>query len=170
MKPAVSGLLIGALLFCGFRAGGQSAESRDQGETKPTPVTLTNDRPTGFFPLDAETLAHAPPILALTITKVVNPGEAGLGISVYLWYRAVAAPGGEREKILIGNFSLYPPDHRAGFLLRASEAFRKLQEAGGVSKVSEVRLLIEMKRIHEKTPWTPVELVVAPPEWREETK
>jgi hypothetical protein len=173
MTPAVSGLLIGVLLFCSFRAGGQGPDSQNRDVAGPTPVTLTSERPTGFFPLRPETLTDARPILALTITKVVNPQQLGLGISVYLSFSPVPSSGGPKEqprgeKILIGNFSLYPPDHPAGFRLRASEAVRQLQGAGAHAKLADVRLLIEMKRVHEKTPWAPVELVIAPPEWQQD--
>ena len=165
MTRAVHELLIGALLLGGARAGGQGPDS-DQNQRRgvPTGVTLTSDRPTGYFPLDAERLASAPPILALRITRVVNPGLTPFEIFVYLSY----PPGDgrrEAERILIGNFGLYPPDRPAGFLLRASTAFRKLKTTG--SKPTEVRLLLEMRRIHPKEPWTTVEVDVAPPEWRD---
>jgi|ERR1022692_3130183 hypothetical protein len=170
MTPAVFGLLMGALLFGGLPAEGQTASSQVDGRAT---LTLTNDSPSGFFALGEKTLASAPPILALTITKVVNPAQTGLDISVYLSFQPPSSSAGAKEpgeKVLIGNFSLYPPDHPAGFLLRASEAFSKLRAAGAVSRLSPVQLLIEMKRIHEGTPWTPVELVIGPPEWRSEAR
>jgi len=170
MVRAVSGILIGTLLLCGIRAGGQSRNSQDE-RSAVAAVTLTNDRPSGSLPLDLETVAQAPPVLALTVKKVVNPGNVSLGISVYLTYLLPAPASGTserpRKKSLIGNVSLYPPDHPAGFLLRATGAFREIREAGAISKSSDVRLLLEMKRVHEKQPWSQVELVFAPPEWRQ---
>jgi hypothetical protein len=165
MPPAVSGLLITVLLAGGFDAEGQTASAEVEGRAT---LTLTNDNPSGFFPLGEKTLASAPPILALTITKVVNPAKAGLDLAVYLSFQPAASQ--PRENILIGNVSLYPSDHPAGFLMRASGAFGQLQAAGPISKSSAVRLLIEMKRVHEQTPWTPVELVVGPPDWRSEVR
>jgi hypothetical protein len=125
-------------------------------------VTLTNDRPAGYFPLDAETLASAPPFLVLRITRVVNPGRTPLQIFVYLSYPPPAGRT-EPERTLIGNFGLFPADRPARFLLRASPAFHKLKTT--CSKPTDVRLLLEMKRIHPKEPWTSIEVVVAPPEW-----
>lgn len=170
MVRAVSGVLMGTLLLCGIRAGGQSRDSRDE-RLAGAAVTLTNDHPSGSIPLDLETVAQAPRILALTVKKVVNPEKVSLGISVYLTYVPPSPPSGAsdrpRKKSLIGNVSLYPPDHPAGFLLRASGAFRELRAAGAISKSSDVRLLLEMKRIHEKEPWSQVQLVFATPEWRQ---
>jgi hypothetical protein len=168
MKPVVSGFLIEALLFGGLLATGRS---QDQQHLTPTPVVLTNDRPTGSFPIGQETLASAPPILALTITKVVDPGQEAMGFFVYLSFRSSASSSGANnqpasQKILIGNFSLYPADRPGGFLLRASTAFNKLKAAS--SKPTDVRLVLEMKRLHETKPWPSVAVTVAPPEWRDE--
>jgi hypothetical protein len=166
MTPAVYGLLVWALLLGGARSAGRSPGGGAERPGKPTPVTLTNDRPTGYFPLDPETLASAPPVLALRITRVVNPGETPFQIFVYLSCQQGAGEKGrtEPEKILMGNFGLYPADSSAGFRLRASNAFRKLKAAS--SNPTDVRLLLEMKRIHETRPWTPVAVVVAPPAWQ----
>ncbi|HEV2176784.1 MAG TPA: hypothetical protein VGW33_06245 [Terriglobia bacterium] len=166
MTPAVHGLLIWALLFGGLRAGGQSPAGGAQRPGTETRVTLSNDHPEGSFLIPPEILAAPPAVLALTMTQVINPAKTAFQIFVYLSYH----PGsGEKRraapaKILIGNVSLYPPDRPAGFLLRASTAFRKLKAA--TSKSSDVRLVLEMKRIHPAKPWTPVEVTVAPPEWR----
>ncbi len=167
MTRAIHGVLIGVLLLGSVRAGGRGGDD-DQNPRRgvPAPVTLTNDRPAGNFPLDAQTLASAPPFLALRITKVVNPGRTPLQIFVYLSY----PPGAGRtepERILIGNFGLFPADRPGRFLLRASTAFHKLKTMS--SKPSAVRLLLEMKRLHPKEPWTPIEVVVAPPEWGDKT-
>jgi hypothetical protein len=169
MTPAVSWCLIGALLFLGSRAGGQSPNYGRREVAEPGPVTLTNDHPSGFFSIDAKTLAESPAVLALRITKVVNPQRTGVGFSIYLSLLRVAGLGSEaeREKILIGSFGLYPPDRPAGFVFPASEAFRQLRATKTPSKSGEVRLFIEMKRLHERNPWTRVEIVVAPPQWRQ---
>jgi hypothetical protein len=169
MTSAVSWCLIGSLLFLGSRAGGQSLNCERREVAEPAPVTLTNDHPSGFFPIDPKTVAESPAILALRITKVVNPERTGIGFSVYLSFAPVVGsePEEEHEKILIGNFGLYPPDRPAGFVLRASEAFRQLQATKTASKSSEVRLLIEMRRLHDRNPWTPVQIFVAPPQWRQ---
>jgi len=165
MTPAVNGLLIWALLLGGAHRVGRSLDGEAQRPREPTPVTLTQERPSGYFPLDRETLASAPPVLAVTIIRVVNPGQTALQIFIYLSYRQrVGEKGTELRKILIGNVGLYPPDRPAGFRLRASSAFRQLKAAS--PNPAEVRLRLEMKRIHETRPWTPVEVIVAPPEWQ----
>jgi len=167
MALAVHGILIWALFLGGGYARGQGLEGRAQGQT-PTQVTLTNDHPEGSFLIAPEILASPPPVLALAITQVINPNNTAFQLFVYLSYH----PGAEEKrspvpaKILVGNVGLYPPDHPGGFLLRSSTAFRKLRAAN--SNPADVRLLLEMKRIHEGTPWTPVEVTVAPPEWRTE--
>jgi len=172
MVRAVSGALIGALLFCGIPNAGQSRDRQDETLGKAA-ATLTSDSPSASIPVDVEMLSKAPPILALTITKVVNPKNVGLGVSVYLSYLPPTGSAGteaRRKKILVGNFSLYPSIRASGFLLRTSEAFSKLRAAGAISQSSDVRLLLEMKRIHEKKPWSHVELVVAPLEWRQRAR
>jgi hypothetical protein len=66
--------------------------------------------------------------------------------------------------MLVGNASLYPADRPGGFRLRASAAFAKLKAA----KATDLRLVVELKRIHPAQPWTQVEVTVAPPQWRDE--
>jgi hypothetical protein len=168
MTLAVSWCLIGSLLFLGSPAG-QSPNYERREVAEPGPVTLTNDHPSGSFSIDPKALAKSPAVLALRVTKVVNPERTGVGFSVYLSLAPAAGSGPEeqREKILIGSFSLYPPDRPAGFVFRASEAFRQLQATKIPSKSSEVQLLIEMRRLHDRNPWTPVEIVIASPQWRQ---
>jgi hypothetical protein len=163
MTLPVHGLLIWALLLGGARAKGPGPDGdQDQRQAAPTEVTLTHVRPTGYFPLDAETLASAPTTLVVRITRVVNPGNTPFQVFVYLSYLSGVGRT-EPQRILIGNFGLFPPDHPARFLLRASSAFQKLKATG--SKPTDVSLVLEMRRINEAKPWTPIEVVVAPPEW-----
>jgi hypothetical protein len=153
-----------ALLLVGLvAAGGQAIPAGNYEE--PASITLTSGRTTGSFPLDSETLASAPPILSLTLTKIVNPEKLPFQILACLSYRSEGSAKSHdgRQKILIGNFGLYPPDHPGTFSLSTSNAFAELKSKA--PKPSEVRLLLEMKRIHESAPWTPVEVTVAPPEW-----
>jgi hypothetical protein len=150
--------------------GLQGPTSADQGHNTPATVTssiiLTNDRPVGSFSVAAETLASAPPILSLSIPKVMNPDKTPVEILVYF---ARSEKGSTQlEKVPISNFSLYPADHPAGFLMRASGAFHKLAATGPASATSEVRLVLEMKRIQEAKPWTRIAITVAPPQWRSE--
>jgi hypothetical protein len=163
MITALGGFLAWALLLGGRPSVMQRPDIHNNGGLPA--VTLTNDRPAASFPINPETLASAPPILRVSITKVVNPGETSFEIVVYL---SRSSGEGQRtgEKFLVGNFSLYPSDHPASFTLRASQAFRQLNATGPVSKSTPVRLLLVMKRVRESKPWTPIQITVAPPEWR----
>jgi hypothetical protein len=168
MSPAVRWLLIWALLVPGAWAGGGKQEGTAPKPKTLAPLTLTSEHPAGSFALDPKTIASAPPVLAIALTKVVNPGQVPFQVFVYLSYRSKAERS-EPEKILVGNFSLYPADRPAGFVLRSSTGFSKLKATGAES--TGVQLVLEMERIHKGKPWsTPVEVTVAPPEWREEPK
>jgi hypothetical protein len=165
MTAVVRALLIGALLFGGELAGGRSPSS-GQGETPANSVVLTNTRPQASFPLSAATLATAPRVLALHFTRVTNPAGTPFEIFVYLSYEppqqgSASAPA----RIPLGDMSLYPPDRPGGFVVRASNAFRKLN----ATKATRVRLVLEMQRLHPGSPWSQIELTVAPPEWRYES-
>jgi hypothetical protein len=126
------------------------------------PVILTNQLPAGSFPVAPEILASKPPILFLSITRVVNPDMTPFEISVHLLPEN--KNGVSRPRVLVGNFSLYPPDKPGGFQLSAADAFRTLEYGG--KEQTEVRLLVEIQRIHETKPWTPIEVTISPPVWR----
>src|SRR5579872_3746352 len=134
MTRAVTWCLVGSVLFLRSFAAGQNQDTRHQVAAQPSPLTLTNEHPIGSFPLDPKTFTRAPSILALRITKVVNPEHTGVGIAVYL---ALPASSSSRRRILIGDVGLYPPDRPAGFVLHVVEAFNKLRTT---SKPNEVEL------------------------------
>jgi hypothetical protein len=164
MKAAVQGMLIGALLFVGAPAGKQGSDT-GQEETQATGVILTNTRPEVSLPVPAATVASSPPVLALHFTQVTNPAGTPFQILVSLSYHPADKSTARPVRILLGNVALYPPDRPGGIVVRASSAFRKLNAA----KAKDVRLVLEMKRLHPRTPWSSVEVTVAPPEWRTET-
>jgi len=128
-----------------------------------SPLKLTNDNPSGSFPIATETVNAAPPFLSVSIIQVENPDNVAVELFVYL----VRSEGSlaPQEKILVGQFSLFPPDHPARFTLRASNAFQKLQESRPASKSVQVRLLLELKAIRGKKPLPRIALTVIPPEW-----
>jgi len=128
----------------------------------PAPVTLTDKHSVASFPLPPEVLAQAPPILALTLPEVDNPSRQGVNLFVYL----SSGTGNRTQKVLIGNVSLYPSDHPAGFLLSSAAAFHDLQAQGANPKSAKAELRIEMEPVHPGEPWKPLSLVIAPPEWR----
>jgi len=159
----VGGLLAGALLLGSARTEGQRVDpSASQG--RPQAVKLTNNQTEGSFAVSPDTLASAPPVLALSFTRVVNPANTPFEVFVYLSYRPVETAGTAPRRILLGNGSLYPADRPGGFRLRASAAFAKLKAA----KATDVRLVLEMKRLRPAEPWSKVEVTVAPPQWLSE--
>jgi hypothetical protein len=164
MAAVVRGLLIGALFFGGSgRTEGQGA-LLSASQARAEAVELTNNQTTGSFAVSADTLASAPPVVALGFPRVINPANTPFVISVYLSYRPGEGKGEAPLRILLGNGSLYPADRPGGFRLRTSAAFRKLKAA----KARDVRLLLEMKRLRPAEPWSQVEITVRPPEWRGE--
>ncbi len=162
MRPAVSVIVMAALLIGSGSCAAQGGTSRVTPE-QPTAITLSNVHPAGEFSLDPQTVAAAPPVLALKVTKVANPADTAFQLFVYLFYQSASGA----QKILVGNVGFYPPDRPAGFLLRSSRAFEELKNS---KAAGEVRLQLEIKRLHEAKPWTPVEITVAPPEWKPEPK
>jgi len=163
MKAAVHGLLIGALLFVGAHAREPGSDT-GQEKRQTTGVILTNTRPEASFPVPAATVASSPPVLALHFTQVTNPAGTPFQIFVLLSYQPPDKSAAGPVRILLGNVALFPPDRPGGFVMRASSAFRELNAA----KAKDVRLVLEMKRTHPRTPWSPVEVTVMPPEWRTE--
>jgi hypothetical protein len=130
-------------------------------------VILSDQHPLEHFPVAPEIVASKPAALFVSITKVVNPKQTPIEIFTYL--AQVQKPGAKGEgahglKILVGKFVLYPPDRPARFQLNSADAFRKLE--GSRAATGEIQLLVEMRRVRESDPWTPVELTLAPPEWR----
>ncbi|MGC2530355.1 MAG: hypothetical protein WA639_21620 [Candidatus Acidiferrum sp.] len=158
----VRGLLIGALFFGG--SGRTEGAFPSASQVRAEAVELTNNRTTGSFAVPADTLASAPPVVALVFPRVINPANTPFVICVYLSYRPGEGKVEAPLRILLGNGTLYPADRPGGFRLRTSAAFRKLKAA----KARDVRLLLEMKRLRPTEPWSQVEITVRPPEWRGE--
>jgi hypothetical protein len=142
-------------IFCGLAqsAPGLSGGSGVQVES----VTLSPEHPAGSFPIDRETVAGTPAVLRVSVTNVMNPARTPIGIYVYL-----SPAGGGAERILVGNFALFPPDHPGGFMLGASKSWAELRSRG---YSGEVELRVELRRIHPEKPWSSVEVTVAPPLW-----
>jgi hypothetical protein len=168
-RIALTALMIWALCFVGADCGSATIQSPGSSNLKTealpaSPVlTLTNDQPKNSLPIKASELASDVEVLEVTITKVINPSLTPLSIFVYL---SDSEKGKSRSKEhLVGNFSLYPPDQPGKFLLSAAPGLRKVL-AEGPAKGNDVRLVFEMKRIHETSAWTPVEVTIAQPAWR----
>jgi hypothetical protein len=161
--------MIWALCFVGADCGsakiqGPRSSNQKIEELPAAPVlTLTNDHPKKSLPIKASELASDAEVLEVTITKVKNPGLTPLSIFVFLSHSENGKS--EAELQVVGNFSLYPPDQPGKFLLGVSPELRKLLLADGF-KGHDVRLVFELKRIHETSDWTPVEVTIAQPTWR----
>ena len=125
-------------------------------------VTLTNERPTGSFLLQRDLLKRPPAILEVSLTKVVNPGAKPINIFVYF----SADKKGESRKIEVGNFSLYPADRPAKFMLDAAPPFRKLAETKDAA-AKEWRVVFELERPTGQAT-SQIEVTIAPPNWKSE--
>ena len=153
---------LGCGLTCWLCILATCATTRAMGQTERF-VTLSHQHTVAHFDVGPQILASQPPILFLSITKVVNPQRTPFEIVVSLSHTPTGTARG--ANILVGNVSLYPPDRPAAFQLDASKAFRQL-ESTGVASASKIELRVELRRIHQTEPWTPVQLTVAEPEWR----
>ena len=169
-RLALTALMIWALCFVGADCGSATIQGPGSSNLKTealpaSPVlTLTNDQPKNSLPIKASELASDVEVLEVTITKVINPSMTPLSIFVYL---SESEKGkSESKEHLVGNFSLYPPDQPGKFLLSAAPTLRKVQLSDGPAKGHDVRLVFELKRIHETSAWTPVEVTIAQPTWR----
>lgn len=130
----------------------------------PAPLTITAQNPSGSFRIARATVANAPTIFVMDLTRVVNPARTPVSFFVYLtgWDRC------DTQKYLVGNFALFPPDHGGKFLLNPSDALRRFQAE--CSSSTDARLIVEMRRLNSSQPWGQVEVVVAPPSWKLDPK
>ena len=155
--------LVGFLLW-GFVCDGGESPEPGRAQEQAGSAELTNDHPEVSLAVPADAVQSAPPVLELHFPRVVNPNKIAFEVFVFLTYRPNGGTEAEPARILLGSGSLYPADQPGGLRLRASGAWRKVKGAKG----SDVRLVLEMKRIHPAKPWTQVAVTVAAPEWREE--
>src|SRR5215475_13417486 len=147
------GLRAGALLFMALSTIAQQAEPTGT-QARPESIELTNNQTTGSFAVSPDIVASAPPVVGLNFPRVVNPANTAFSIFVYFSYRTAEGMSASPEKVLVGNASLYPADRPGGFRLRATAAFATLKAV----KATDIRLIVEMKRIHPAQPWTKVEV------------
>jgi hypothetical protein len=166
----LTALMIWALAFTGTDCGSakapapQARQAKTEESPAPVAVVLTDKQPKSSVSVGADALTGNAEVLEVQITKVVNPGMTPVSIFVYL---SNAEKGKtEDEPILVGNFSLYPPDRPGKFLLSPAPALLKISAASKTSKPETARLIFEIKRLDETRAWTPVELSIAAPKWR----
>jgi hypothetical protein len=158
-------LLFAATAFLAWTLLGAAVGSGSGGTSDPqTPLTFTGQNPSGSFRIARATVASAPTILVVDLTRVVNPARTPVSFFVYLtgWDRC------DTQRYLIGNFALFPPDHGGKFLLNPSDAFRKYRAE--CSSSGDARLILEMKRLNSSQPWGQVKVLVTPPAWNLDPK
>ena len=174
MKLFLAALTIWSLPFFGISCGSASVQEpeRAKADSTSTPsgesVTLSEQHPTGSFSLQPDLFKSSPPILEVSVMKVVNPGAKAVSIFVYL---SPLKQKGETaaEKIEVGNFSLYPADRPGKFMLDSAPAFRKVSETRNASTVNEWRLVFELERGAEQAS-SPIEVTIARPGWKSDKR
>ena len=147
----------------------QNSEPRSVEKKEAESVVLTNNETTASFLLARQISSNPPPVLELSVTKVVNPAQTPVEILVYLEAVGNARQRGP-QKILVGNFSLYPPDQPGNFLFRAANAFKEFHARGWTSESTRSLLTLEIKRINETRPWTPLKITISAPRWKNEER
>ena len=171
MKLFLAVLTIWSLPLFGMSCGSASLPG-PQRNSKSETITLTNQKPTGSFPLQPElfknipTATEVPPVLQtvqVPVTKVVNPDAKPVTIFVY-FSRPNEKRDGPPEKISVGNFSLYPADRPGRFTLNPREALRKASEASNESNIKEWRLVFELEQKPEQSS-SPLEVTIETPIW-----
>lgn len=129
-------------------------------------VTLTETHPVTRIRLPASIRAAPAPILEVPVLRISNPQEMSFSIFAFLeWSRPAQGPTGN-DKILVGNFTIYPPDRTGSYMLRASTAFEKLKGMGADLARDQVVILLEMKRTNPNKAWSAVVVEIAPLRWR----
>jgi hypothetical protein len=159
----VRSIALGFLIAVALVDGTCAAGAPEHAPGPQASLTLSDEHPEVSFPIDSQTVSAAPAVLELKVPSVFNPARLGFHLLVYLTFDFVAVKN-KREKVLIGDAGFYPADRPAGFQMRSSKAFAKLKAAG--SKATDVRLLLEIRRIHDAESWKPVKVTIAPPQWK----
>lgn len=172
MKLFLAALTIWSLPLLGISCGSasvqepQTARPAVKPEPTPTPssetVTLTSQHPTGSFSIQPDLFKNPPQVLEVSVTKVVNPTAKPITIFVYLAPRTETDAS---QRVEIGNFSLYPADRPAKFLLDAAAAFRKASQTKDAS--AEWQLMFELDKTDQPES-SPLEVTIAAPNWKSE--
>ena len=172
MKLFLAALMIWSLPLLGISCGSASVQepataqpaTKSEPSPSPTPalqtITLTNEHPTGSFPLPPDILKDSRGILEVSVTKVVNPTRKSVSVFVYL------APPDEKatsQRVEVGNFSLYPADRPAKFLLAGGVALQKLSPPR--TAVKDWRVVFELDK-QTKQDSSSLELTIASPNWK----
>jgi len=129
-------------------------------------VILTQNRHTACVEIPAGSRSTLPSLLEVPITRIMNPAQTPVSIFVYLVWPATQTDSTDKQKILLGNFSVFPADRAGTYVVRVSDGFRRLEAMGVHPEQGHVALRLELRRISEAKAWTPIELRIAPLRWR----
>ena len=170
MKLFLAALTIWSLPFLWVSCGSASVQEPQPvkpaatSEPSPTPspetVTLTNEHPTGSFPLPPNILKDSPFVLEVSVTKVVNPTKKSVSVFVYLSPPDVKD---ESQRVEVGNFSLYPADRPAKFMVPVGTALQKVSPPRTALK--DWRVVFELDK-QTKQESSSLELTIASPTWK----
>jgi hypothetical protein len=173
MKLFLAALMIWSLPFMGISCGSASVQEQARPQRPaPTPepelaltppvaptATLSNEHPTASFTAYPD-LNDPPTILEVSVTKVVNPARKPITIFVHL-SPVSDKPDAAPAKFAIGNFSLYPADRPAKFMLDPATAFRKAAETKDAANTKEWLVTYVLERRAGEEP-AQVEVTIAP--------
>jgi hypothetical protein len=129
-------------------------------------VTLTETQPVARIQLPTSIRAAPPPVLEIPLVKISNPQEMSFAIFVSVEWSRPAQGGAGKEKVLLGNFTVYPPDRTGNYMLRASTTFEKLKTLGADLSRDQIVVVLEMKRTNPSQPWSRVQVEIGPLRWR----
>jgi hypothetical protein len=133
--------------------------------TIPQPsVRLTNEQPTGSVAIGAETVRAQPRVASLTIVDVVNAEQTPVSVVAWIEWPSRGRRGDVRSPL--GTLGLFPPDRGGRFALDASSAFAALARDTAADR-ENVRLGLELRRVHGERAWTSIAMTVTV-EWRRE--
>jgi hypothetical protein len=150
-----------AAAWAGACEGQATVEGRESTKAKPCEVTLTSSKQKAACPLPPSLLTRPPLLVEVPVTKIVNPSAMPFSVSVYLNSSKTGTNGRDRE--LIGNVSVYPPDRTGVFVMRSKQAFERLQTSHTSRRGNEI--MIEIRRAYELQPWQPITVSIGPLRW-----
>jgi hypothetical protein len=139
---------------------GAEASRRGGAPEEVVEVRLTARAPRAVLPVSAAVVAERPPLLEIRVPEVENQGRTPFAL------RLALGTGGQEDEAaeaIVGHVSVHPPERPARFLLRASDAWARLDPEEG----EPVRLLVELLPVQE-TGLGELAVTVGPVVWREE--
>lgn len=154
-------VVFGVFLACGTGGAGGPIG-------KGTTITLTNRRPSANVSIPPRILRNPLPILEVPVASVRNEKRTPFAIFVYLAWKHGQPGLSKRQKLLVGNFAVFPPDRPGRYTLRVSNAFRELSKNRKNLERLQLDLQLEIRRVHENRPWTSVEATIGPVRWLRE--